>query len=153
MENLGIAQMSSLSGCLILVRGGCRKTVVILGIDHLLLLAMILSVSGALNALAPITVAKHVDSSRQHSKKATIVQVTFCCPHRSYSNSPLARLSMGHGFFVIMGGFHLFERGSMRTLPVLNFDPEIGRVIRLIQAHEPRTHFYRMTLTCLIWWP
>ena len=57
---------------------------------------------------------------------------------------------MGHGFFVIMGGFHLFEHGSMGTLPVLNFDPEIGRVIRLIQAHEPRTHFYRMTLTCLI---
>ena len=57
---------------------------------------------------------------------------------------------MGHGFFVIMGGFHLFEHGSMGTLPVLNFDPKIGRVIRLIQAYEPRTHFYRMILTCLI---
>ena len=32
-----------------------------------------------------------------------------------YSNISLARLSMTHGFFIIMGGFHLFKHGSMET--------------------------------------
>ena len=35
--------------------------------------------------------------------------------HTEYSNTSLARLSMTHGFFMIMGGFHLFERGSITT--------------------------------------
>ena len=35
--------------------------------------------------------------------------------HTEYSNTSPARLSMTHGFFIIMGGFHLFKHGSMET--------------------------------------
>ena len=35
--------------------------------------------------------------------------------HPEYSNKSLARLSITHGFFITMGGFHLFKHGSMET--------------------------------------
>ena len=35
--------------------------------------------------------------------------------HTEYPNTFLACLSMTHGFFMIMGGFHLFKHGSMET--------------------------------------
>ena len=35
--------------------------------------------------------------------------------HPEYSNVSLARLSITHGFFITMGGFHLFKHGSMET--------------------------------------
>ena len=35
--------------------------------------------------------------------------------HTEYSNTSLACLLMMHGFFIIMGGFHLFNHSSMET--------------------------------------